>query len=120
MLKTIFPLCNIRIGWIQKWHDQVVAATSGLHRQLVAYVTIPLLLVFTIEGPPTKDIMHIALKGISEDFRIRYSYGNLVLTSAKQNIQGSITYPDVVEDYLHIETRFGRLVRRPIPITCSA
>ena len=32
-----------------------------------------------------------------------------VLTSAKQNLQGAITHPNVVEDYLHTETRSGRL-----------
>ena len=55
-------------------------------------------------------MVHLVLQGISEGFRIGYSYGNSVLTSAKQNLQGAVMHPDVVEDYLQTEIRLGRLV----------
>ena len=75
-------------------------------------ITTPLVLsgwCFLLKGHPQRDVVHFVLKGISEGFRIGYSYGNSVLTSAKQNLQGAITHPDVVKDNLHTETKSGRL-----------
>ena len=55
-------------------------------------------------------MVYFVLKGMSEGFRIGYSYGSSVLTSAIQKLQGAVMYPDVVEEYLQMEIRLGRLV----------
>ena len=65
--------------------------------------------------PISDPYVFLALQGSTDrgdsyyGFKIGYSYGNSVLTSAKQNLQGAITHPDVVEDYLHTEIKSGRL-----------
>ena len=55
-------------------------------------------------------MVHFVLNGISEGFRVGFTYRDSVLVPAKQNLQGAITHPAVVEDYLQTELSLGRLV----------
>lgn len=91
-------------AWIQKWHAQIAAAPNSPQVPLaVCSITTPLLLsgwCFLLRGHPHLDMVHFVLKGISEGFRIGYSYGSSLLTSAKQNLQGAFMHPDVVEEYV--------------------
>ena len=102
--------------WIQKWHAQIAAAPNSPQVPLglaACSITTPLLLSgwwFLLRGHPHPNTVHFMLKGISKGFRIGYSYGSSVLTSAKQNLQGAVMHPDVVEEYLQTEIRLGRLV----------
>ena len=55
-------------------------------------------------------MVHFVLKGISEGFRVGFTYRDSVLVPAKQNLQGAINHPEVVEQYLQTELNLGRLV----------
>ena len=59
---------------------------------------------------PCQDMVHFVLKGISEGFRVGFTYRDSVLVPAKQNLQGAINHPEVVEQYLQTELNLGRLV----------
>ena len=59
--------------------------------------------MFLTEEPPTPGRGALGVEGHMEGFRIGYSYGNSVLTSAKQNLQGGAMHPNVVEVYLQTE-----------------
>ena len=110
-------------AWIQKWHAQVAAALNSIQVSLAAcIIATPLPLsgwCFLLRGRPHRDMVHLVLKGISVGFKIVYSYGSSVLTSAntsaKQNPQGAVMHPDMMEDYLQTEIRLGRLVG-PFPL----
>ena len=54
-------------------------------------------------------MVYFVLNGISEGFRVGFAYRDSVLVPAKQNLQGAITHPEVVEDY-QTELSLGRLV----------
>ena len=55
-------------------------------------------------------MVNFVLNGISEGFRVGFTYRDSVLIPAKQNLQGAINHPEVVEDYLQTELNLGRLV----------
>ena len=50
------------------------------------------------------------LRGIAHGFRIGFIPGSIRLKPARQNLEGALSHPQIVEDYLKEEVRLGRVV----------
>ena len=63
-----------------------------------------------LAGYPDPAFSNYILKGISEGFRIGYSYGTKPLRSLSRNLLSAEQYPSVVDEYLSAELAQGRIV----------
>ena len=59
---------------------------------------------------PDRDFAQYLLRGITEGFRIGFNYRDCKCESAKRNMQSAINNPQVVREYLALESRLGRVV----------
>ena len=63
---------------------------------------------------PNRDLATFFLQGISQGFRIGFSYGSIHLKPSKLNLEGARSHPNVVDDYLQTEINLNR-VAGPFP-----
>ena len=63
---------------------------------------------------PNTDLDTSFLQGISQGFRIGFSYGSIHLKISKLNFEGARSHLNVVDDYLHTEINLNR-VAGPFP-----
>ena len=63
---------------------------------------------------PNRDLADFFLQGISQGFRIGFSYGSTHLKPSKLNLEGARSHPNVVDDYLQTEINLNR-VAGPFP-----
>ena len=59
---------------------------------------------------PDEEVALFFLSGIAHGFRIGFMPKSTLLKSARQNLEGALSHPEVVEDYIKEEVRLGRVV----------
>ena len=108
--ETVIPASD----WVQRWQVQVASAPGTPQIPPAACnITTPLSLsgwALLLKSYPYQDMVHFVLNGISERFRVGFTYRDSVLVLAKQNLQRAISHPEVVEDYFQTELDLSRLV----------
>ena len=58
---------------------------------------------------PNRGLVDFFIQGITQGFRIGFSYDSQTLKMAKRNLEGALSHPDVVENYLQTEVSLRRL-----------
>ena len=59
---------------------------------------------------PHQDLAQFYVKGITEVFRIGFTYHSQCLKSARRNLESARDHPEVVKEYLKTEVHMGRLI----------
>ena len=59
---------------------------------------------------PDKEFSHYIIRGIKEGFKIGFAHQEYLCRSAKSNMRLAIVNPSVVEEYLTLECKLGRVV----------
>ena len=59
---------------------------------------------------PHQDLAQFYVKGITEGFRIGFTYHSQFLKSARRNLESARDHPEVVKEYLKTEVHMGRLI----------
>ena len=57
-----------------------------------------------------QELVQFFLKGITQGFRIGFNYHSQQLKPSKKNLEGALSHPDVVQDYLRTEINMGLLI----------
>ena len=65
---------------------------------------------YLLRGYPNQDLVHFFLSGISEGFRIGYTYKEFTCKSAQTNLFGALSHPEIVDQYLETEISLGRVI----------
>lgn len=63
---------------------------------------------------PNRDLATFFLQGISQGFKVGFSYASIHLKPSKLNLEGARSHPNVVDDYLQTEINLNR-VAGPFP-----
>ena len=63
-----------------------------------------------LQSYPYQELAQFFLEGISEGFRIGFNYHTLHLKSARRNLEGARSHPEVVQEYLNTEVHMGRVI----------
>ena len=107
--EIVVPASDWCKGGRYKWHQPLVLLK--FHPQLATSLP-PVTVRLTLASQKLPMPRHGAfvLNGISEGFRVEFTYKDFVLIPAQQNLQGAINHPEVVEDYLQTELNIGRLM----------
>ena len=58
---------------------------------------------------PNRVLVDFFIRGITQGFRIGFSYDLQTLKMAKRNLEGALSHPDVVENYLQTEVTLRRV-----------
>ena len=58
---------------------------------------------------PDPDFVAYILRGITEGFRIGFNYQDHTCESAKRNMKSALDNPQVVREYLALESKLGRI-----------
>ena len=59
---------------------------------------------------PHQELVQFFLRGITEGFRIGFNYHTQQLKSARKNLEGALSHPGIVQEYLQTEIHMGRLI----------
>ena len=100
--------------WLDRW-SQLISFTSHIAKvpPSAHNITTPLALsgwCHFLRSHPNQQLVQLFLKGILEGYKLGYNYQQSHLRSARKNLMGTITHPDVVNDYLQNEITAGRVV----------
>ena len=58
---------------------------------------------------PNRVLVDFFIQGITQGFRIGFSYGSQPLKGAKRNLEGALSHQEVVENYLQTEVSLRRV-----------
>ena len=89
--------------WLDRW-SQLISFTSHVAKvpPSAHNITTPLVLsgwCHFLQSHPNQQLVQLFLKGILEGCKLSYNYQQSHLRSARKNLMGTITHPDVVDDY---------------------
>ena len=107
-------------GWLPEWtklSTTCTAPTTPCIPNTACIISTPLILSHWKHTLATYSYRHLAdffLQGISQGFRIGFSYGSTHLKPSKLNLEGARSHPNVVDDYLQTEINLNR-VAGPFP-----
>ena len=99
--------------WLPEWNQLIARApTRPCIPSTACIISTPLNLHHwscSLESYPNRALADFFLQGISEGFRIGFSYGSNHLKPSKSNLAGARSHPNVVEDYLQSEVSLRRV-----------
>jgi len=100
--------------WLKEWQQLISLSPHTPMIPLSACsISTPLVLsgwCHFLRSHLNQGLVHLFLKGISEGFRLGYSYKELHLRSAKKNLKGAVAHFIVVDEYLQNEVSIRRVV----------
>ena len=100
--------------WIARWQDhQSLAPTMPRVPLSACQINSPLSVSgwrYLLRGYPNQDLVHFFLSGISEGFRIGYNYKEFTCKSARTNLFGALSHPEIVDQYLETKISLGRVI----------
>ena len=99
--------------WLSVWGQLIALAparpcipdTAGL-------VSTPLISTnwsSALDTYPNRVLVDFFIQGITQGFRIGFSYGSQPLKEAKRNLEGALSHPEVIENYLQAEVSLRRV-----------
>ena len=99
--------------WLPAWNQLIALAPTRPcipdTACLISTSLIPAHWHCALEKYPNRDLVDFFIRGITQGFRIGFSYGSCPLKSSKRNLEGALSHPDVVEDYLQAEVNLQRV-----------
>ena len=99
--------------WLPAWNQLIaLAPTRPCIPDTACLISTPLIPAHwhcALEKYPNRDLVDFFIRGITQGFRIGFSYGSCPLKSSKRNLEGALSHPDVVEDYLQAEVNLQRV-----------
>ena len=99
--------------WLPEWTRLIARApTRPCIPSTACIISTPLNLHHwscSLESYLNRALADFFLQGISEGFRIGFSYGSIHLKPSKSNLEGAYSHPHVVQDYLQAEVRLRRV-----------
>ena len=99
--------------WLPEWNQLIARApTRPCIPSTACIISTPLNLHHwscSLESYPNRALADFFLQGISEGFRIGFSYGSNHLKPSQSNLAGAHSHPNVVEDYLQAEVSLRRV-----------
>ena len=99
--------------WLQEWakylNNAPVEPTIPLSASQICTPLIRKSWSRHLQNHPNQELVHFFLSGISQGFRIGSSRKTSTLLSAGKNLQGAISHPEVVNEYLKEELSLQRI-----------
>ena len=103
---TAVPMSAINYqDWLPQWKSltQCTSTNIVLVPPEACRVTTPLKVPawsIYLRTYPHQELVQFFLRGITEGFRIRFNYHNRQLKSAQKNLEGALSHPSIVQEYL--------------------
>ena len=100
--------------WLQEWNNCTKPDkwNSTPLPESATRISTPLKLpawAEALKNYPNEEVALFFLRGIAHGFKIGFIPGSTSLQSAKQNLEGALLHPQVVEEYLKVEVGLGRV-----------
>ena len=99
--------------WLLMWGQLTASApTRPCIPETACVISTPLISVnwnCALDTYPNRGLVDFFIQGITQGFRIGFSYDSQTLKMAKRNLEGALSHPDVVENYLQTEVSLRRL-----------
>ena len=99
--------------WLKEWKKSLKPVSSPPLPESISVISTPLRLPAWAEALreyPDEEVALFFLSGIAHGFRIGFMPKSTLLKSARQNLEGALSQPEVVEDYIKEEVRLGKVV----------
>ena len=98
--------------WLKEWKISLQPGSSPPLPESISVISTPLRLPAWAEALreyPDEEVALFFLSGIAHGFRIGFMPKSTLLKSARQNLEGALSHPEVVEDYIKEEVGLGRV-----------
>jgi len=103
-------------SWLQQWHKQL-PLTIHVPQEACSIVSPfqPAVWEKYLAKYPNHQLVEFFLQGLSEGFHTGFDYTSITFKSAKSNMKSTSSHADVVEEYLKIEIKLGRVAGPFLP-----